>query len=99
MLYTLDDSDKFEDPENWIKANPALGYVVREDYLQGEYNQGKNISSQLPNFLTKHLNIFVEGSDAWIPEEVLQRVNNSVDLEKFEGKPCCLGVDLSSTRI
>lgn len=98
MLYTLDEKDDYNDPETWIKSNPALGVIITPDDLLIEYNQGKNIASQLPNFLTKHLNVFVEGSTSWIPEQVLQRVNLPVDLDKYLGKPCYIGVDFSSTR-
>ncbi len=98
LLYTLDDEDDFNDPETWQKSNPALGVIVSEDDLKIEYNQAINVASQLPNFLTKHLNIFVEGSDAWIPENILQRVNTDYDLNKYTGSPCYIGLDLSSTR-
>lgn len=99
MLYTLDEADDYNDPENWIKANPALGTIISEEDLMIEYNQGKNIASQLPNFLTKHLNLFVEGSDAWIPEEVLQRANTPFKLEEtLDPRPVYIGLDLSSTR-
>jgi phage terminase large subunit-like protein len=56
------------------------------------------MSSQLPNFLTKHLNIFVESSTAWIPEDVLQRTNVPFNLSRFEGMDVYIGLDLSSTR-
>lgn len=98
LLYCLDDGDDFNDPENWIKANPALGEIISLEDLTIEYNQGKNIASQLPNFLTKHLNIFVEGSDAWIPEEILQRANTPFNIEEFKGSDVYIGLDLSSTR-
>lgn len=98
MLYTLDEGDDYNDPSTWIKANPALGVIMSEEDMTIEYNQGKNVASQLPNFLTKNLNIFVLGTEAWIPEEVLQRVNTPFDLEKFKGKQVYIGMDLSSTR-
>lgn len=98
MLYTLDEGDDYNDSSTWIKANPALGVIMSLEDMMIEYNQAKNIASQLPNFLTKHLNLFVEGSDAWIPEEVLQRTNTEFNLEDFKGCDVYVGLDLSSTR-
>jgi len=31
MLYALDEKDQWDDPTNWIKANPNLGVSVKED--------------------------------------------------------------------
>lgn len=98
MLYTLDEGDDYNDPSVWVKANPALGVIISEEDIMIEYNQAKNLSSQLVNFLTKHLNIFVLSSRSWIPEAVLQRVNTPFDLEKYEGSDVFIGLDLSSTR-
>lgn len=98
MLYTLDEGDDYNDPETWIKSNPALGVIMTPDDMRTEYIQAKNIASQLPNFLTKNLNIFVQGAESWIPEDVLQRTNTEFNLEKYKRQKVYIGMDLSSTR-
>ena len=98
MLYTLDEGDDYNDPDNWIKANPSLGVIISEEDIMVEFNQALNVPSQLVNFLTKHLNVFVLSSQTWIPENVLQRTNTPFDLEKYKGGEVFIGLDLSSTR-
>lgn len=100
LLYTLDDKDleNYDNPDLWIKANPALGTVLRLDTFLTEFNTAQNTPSQLNNFLTKHLNVFTSGADRWIPEEDLQRANTSYDIAALDGWDAYLGLDLSSTR-
>ena len=95
MIYTLDKTDDWQDPKNWIKANPSLGTALNISYLEDEYLQASNFSAQVNNFLTKNLNKWVGGVDTWIPRE---------DLDKNDGRPLIdeeieearvyLGVDL-----
>jgi len=99
MLFTLDDGDDWKDPECWIKANPSIGETIDLDDLLIEYNQSKNLPTQLNNFLTKNLNIFTNEGEQWIADEILRaRFRDSIDWDRFKGKTCYAGIDLSSTR-
>jgi phage terminase large subunit-like protein len=98
MLFTLDDGDDWQDPELWIKSNPAIGATIDLDDLLIEYNQSKNLPTQLNNFLTKNLNIFSNEGEQWIPDDILKACFGSIDWDRFKGKSCYVGVDLSSTR-
>ena len=69
MIHDLDEGDDWEDPQNWIKANPNLGVTVSMDFLLKEYTKAKNQPSKAPNFKTKHLNMWVDAPQIWIPTE------------------------------
>lgn len=98
LLYMLDEDDDYKDPSLRIKANPSLGEIVTIEYLDQEYQKTINIPSLLPNFLTKHLNIFTGGSEIWIPEEKLQRAAVPYFIKRVPKQDIYLGLDLSSTR-
>lgn len=98
MLFTLDDDDDYNDAATWYKANPALGTVITLEALQIEYDQARNMNSQLPNFLTKNLNIFTQASDQWIEDEPLRARFKAIDIEPLKGLDMYLGLDLSSTK-
>lgn len=98
MLYMLDETDDYNDRATWQKANPSLGSIITMEYLEQEYQKTINIPSLLPNFLTKHLNVFTGGSEVWIPEEILQRTAVPHFIKRTEKQDIYLGLDLSSTR-
>jgi len=100
MIYTLDDEDngKWEDDSKWIKANPALGEILDIEYLKSEFTQAKNLTTQLPNFLTKHLNIFVNETSEWISRGVYSKVCYNADPALYKDLTGFIGLDLSATR-
>ncbi len=98
MMHDLDEGDDWEDPANWVKANPNLGVSVSMDYLKTEYTKAKNQPSKAPNFKTKHLNKWVDAPSVWIPNEIWMK--NKVDeipVEKFKAHGGYSAVDLSTT--
>jgi len=98
LLYTLDEKDDPADTSNWCKSNPALGQINHMEDLMSEYNQSKYSITQLNNFLTKHLNVFVDQEEAWIPNEILTKCVKEFDVKDLYGEKIYLGLDLSATR-
>jgi len=98
LLYTLDDGDDVDNPECWVKANPALDEIVTMEYLLNEFNQVKLLPVQKPNFLTKHLNIFTEEPSVWVPKEVLVKYFKDLNIDDFEGMDCYIGADFSKVK-
>lgn len=97
MIHEIDADDDWEDESTWIKANPNLGVSVSLDYLRTEFKKAKNQPSKIPNFKTKHLNLWVDAEKVWIPQEVWD--NNKVDHipnEVFTSYGCYTGLDLST---
>lgn len=98
MIHDLDPDDNWEDETVWYKANPLLGTGMEIDGLRVEYLKAKNQPSKIPNFKTKHLNMWVDAPHIWIPNEIWKR--NKVDtipLVNFERFGSYAALDLSST--
>ena len=98
MLYTLDEKDEPSNPDNWCKSNPALSHINHMEDLMSEFNQSKYSLTQLNNFLTKHLNVFVDQEEAWLPNDILNKCVQDFNIEDLYGLPCYIGLDLSATR-
>lgn len=98
MIHDLDDGDDWENEENWVKANPLLGQGLAIDNIRKEYIKAVNQFSKIPNFKTKHLNMWVDALEIWIPNEIWMK--NKVDeipLDKFKQFGAIAAVDLSTT--
>ena len=97
MIHDLDNEDDWEDPANWIKANPNLNVSVSLDYLKAEYTKAVNQPSKIPNFKTKHLNMWVDAAEVRVSESVWKQNGDKIKLENFLKYGCAGALDLSST--
>ena len=92
------DADPF-DEDVWLQCNPALaaGYLDIE-HLRDMARQAREVPAMLRVFKQLHLNIWQEGAaDPWIDMDVWDEGAADFDPADFEGEPCWLAVDLSST--
>ncbi|MGI2106772.1 terminase large subunit [Shewanella frigidimarina] len=94
-LYTIDQGDDFTDPKVWIKANPCLGVSKKVDDMERLCNKAKAMPSARGNYLTKHCNIFVNSTDAWLDIEQVRSCISGIRLEDYIGKKCYIGLDLA----
>jgi phage terminase large subunit-like protein len=109
MIHDLDEGDDWQDESVWYKANPLLGNGLSIDGIRVEYTKAINQPSKIPNFKTKHLNMWVDALEVWIPNEIwLQNDINKnptalcnnlkeIPLSIFTELGCYGGLDLSST--
>lgn len=98
MIHDLDEDDDWEDENNWIKANPLLGNGLDIDNLQKEFIKAKNQPSKIPNFKTKHLNMWVDAPQIWIPNEIWKRNKvGIIPLNRFTKFGSYAALDLSTT--
>ncbi len=98
MIHDLDDNDDWEDESVWVKANPNLNVSALLDRIRSEYTKAINQPSKIPNFKTKHLNLWVDAPTVWIPNEIWMK--NKVDripINKFKEFGSYRAVDLSTT--
>lgn len=98
MIHDLDEGDDWEDMENWYKANPLVGFGLDVDNIEKEFIKARNQPSKIPNFKTKHLNMWVDAPTIWIPNEIWMK--NKVDeipMDKFEQFGAYGALDLSTT--
>lgn len=98
MIHDLDEGDDWTSEENWYKANPLLGSGLKIENIRVEYTKAINQPSKIPNFKTKHLNMWVDAPTIWIPNEIWMR--NKVDeipMEAFSKFKSYGALDLSTT--
>lgn len=91
-----DPGDDPFDPVTWRKANPNLGVSKKEDDMKRLADQAKEMPSALNNFLTKHLNVWTQQAERWIPLDLWDENAGMVIEEKLKGRTCFGGLDLSS---
>lgn len=66
IIYELDKREEWTDPAAWIKANPGLGTIKTEEFLEGCVEKAKSDDTFLPTVLVKDFNL-KENSDAtWL---------------------------------
>ena len=98
-IYCLDPGDDPFNPETWIKANPFLcstpdGRATLKTDAQTAKDMG---GSDLRDFLTKSLNMWVENTDdSFINSEKWSKCGSDRTLKDFTGRRCWVGLDLSS---
>lgn len=96
-LYELDPEDDWiHDEKCWIKANPSIGTTVTYEYLRDQVQAAINQTSLEFGVKTKHMNLFCQSSDTWIPNNYVKGVMQNVDLQQLKNEYCYMGVDLSA---
>lgn len=100
IIYTLDDADDPFQPESWAKANPNWGKSVLEDDMVAAARKAEAMPSSLANFLTKRLNVWVNGESAWMDMRAWERcAQPGLILDDVpEGTPVWMGLDLAQKR-
>jgi phage terminase large subunit-like protein len=94
MIYTLDEDDRYQDEKNWIKANPNLDVSVDKAELRRLALKASKMPSALTNFLTKHMNVWVNASVNLFDITKWQKLGNpELKPEDFKLEPCWLGFD------
>lgn len=97
VVYTIDDDDDWTDPAVWAKANPNWGVSVDPDDIARKARKAMEMSSAQNNFLTKHLNRWVNADTAWMDMIAWDRCGDAeLTLDDFRGRPVWLGLDLAS---
>lgn len=94
IIFTLDEEDDPFDETNWIKANPNLGRSKKLDDMQRLAKKALEMPAARNNFLTKHLNIWVNAETAWLDMAKWDKLP-MLDGEPKE-LPCYIGLDLAN---
>lgn len=97
IVYTIDEKDDYFDPESWKKANPNYGVSVSTEMLQTEAEKAQIQPLSLTNFLTKHLDVWVNAQSAWLNMSEWEKCGDkSLKPEQFSADPLFIGLDLAS---
>lgn len=101
VLFCADESDDWQDPRAWAKANPSLGVAIQLDYLRQEAAAAANMPARQNTFRRLHLNQWTESITRWIPPEEWRACTGDIPWREMEqrmaGREAILGLDLSTT--
>ena len=76
----------------WIKSNPNLGVSVKQEYLEAQAREARNVASKHNQFVRYHANTQTESRKREISVEDWARGNHAVEIES--GAVCHAGMDL-----
>jgi phage terminase large subunit-like protein len=97
IIYTLDEGDDWTDRKVWIKANPNLGVSVYPDALEKAVVESLSTPTKLNDTLTKNFNVWTQAVTRWIQDEKWMACAGEISVEALKGRPCYVGLDLSTT--
>lgn len=103
IIYTVDEDELKDeerlltDPAIWAKANPNWGVSVNPEDIARKARKALELPSARNNFLTKHINMWVNADSAWMDMLAWDRcADPSLRPEQFAGERCWLAADLAS---
>jgi phage terminase large subunit-like protein len=102
IIYTIDkedlkDPNYFQDPKVWAKANPNYDISVNPDDLRRKALKALKMPSALNNFLTKHLNVWVNSDSPWLNMQAWDEcADESLDERDFLTKDAIVACDLAT---
>lgn len=98
-IFQLDKGDDWTDKEAWYKSNPGLIYgLPKMKYLNDRLKEATMSVEEKANFLTKHCNMFVSGSDKWLDIDKVKscRVAGLNDQwDDYKDRVCYMAIDRS----
>lgn len=97
-MFTIDKGDDWTDENTWFKSNPGLIYgLPAMKYLRDRFSEAAMSTEEKANFLTKHCNIFVSGSDKWLDMSEVKQCSKPLGESYldpiYRGRKVYLGLD------
>lgn len=96
ILYTIDDTSKWDDINELRKSLPGLGITVPVKFILDEIDKAHESLSKRREFITKYCCIPQSSSCAWLTaQDVAKCFGNNRTLEEFRHNYALGGIDLS----
>ncbi|MEK4247603.1 terminase TerL endonuclease subunit [Psychrobacillus sp. FSL K6-2684] len=96
MIYEPDKGYDWTDRKVWAMVNPNIGISVTMSALETEFISAARSAHKKAEFLSKHLNVFVNGAENFFEQDQVEHILVE-DLGDLSGESCYLGLDLSKT--
>ena len=97
IVYTIDDGDDPYTEEALRKANPNWGVSVDPNIVMQTAAKARQVATARANYLTKHLNIWVDANSALFDTEWWRKCEDrALDEADFAADECVMGLDLAS---
>ncbi len=97
-IFTIDEDDDPFDLLTWAKANPNLNVSLKLSQLERLAKKARVMPQALNNFMTKHLNVWMDSASLWMNSEAWKGCGEEFDPETLAGQECYGGLDLASTK-
>lgn len=96
MIYEPNKGYNWEDEKVWEMVNPNLYVSFDITFLRGEFKDALRNPFRKAEFLSKHLNVFVNYAENYFDKE---QIDNCLvdDLGDITGEQVAIGIDLSRT--
>jgi phage terminase large subunit-like protein len=95
-IWTIEDGDDWSLPETWAKANPNWGVSVNPEDIARKAKKAMEMAAAQNNFLTKHLNVWVNADIAWMDMRRWDRQGTAEGIENYYGRRAWLALDLAT---
>lgn len=97
IIYTIDEDDDWQSEISLKKANPNWGISVNPKQIMSELISAKLNTSAQKEYLTKHLDVWVNSDHQWLKmEHYRQCIDSSLKESDFFGEYAIYGLDLAS---
>lgn len=103
IIFCADETDDWQAPATWAKANPNYAVSVKPDYLEAQAKTAASQPSFLNTFLRLHLNRWTQQQDRWINIDQWNACDVDCTREEMKerekaliGAACFGGFDLST---
>lgn len=97
IVYTIDDGDDPFDEATLRKANPNWGISVDPKVVLQTASKARQVATARANYLTKHLNVWVDANEALFDTEHWRRCEDkSLDEADFTDDESVIALDLAS---
>ncbi|PED86301.1 terminase large subunit [Bacillus cereus] len=96
MIYEPNKNYDWTDHNVWAMVNPNIGVSVTMSALETEFISASRSAHKKAEFLSKHLNVFVNGAENFFEQGQVEHVLVE-DLGDLTGETCYIGLDLSKT--
>lgn len=93
--YKLDHISEVQNPRMWVKANPNIGITVSYETYAEDVQRAEQFPSVQNEILAKRFGLPMEGFSFFFTFEETVPTLPVVVTERFDGRPCAMGVDLS----
>lgn len=98
MIWEPNKNYDWTDRKVWEMVNPNIGISVTMEALETEFITAVRSAHKKAEFLSKHLNVFVNGAENFFEQDQVEHVLvSSEELGDLTGEAVYLGLDLSKT--
>lgn len=99
LIYEPNKNYDWTDRKVWEMCNPNWGISVDLSALESAFKTAQRSAHSKAEFLTKHLDVFVNGADNFFEQDQVEPcLVTTQELGNLSGEPCYIGLDLSRTR-